>query len=191
MDFYNIHFIKSIKRLQDRPSPCFPEIALVGRSNVGKSSLLNVLFNRHNLAKTSSTPGKTRLINYFSLDEHIYIVDLPGYGYIKIIDDNSKDWKKMIETYLSKNDQLKMVLLLVDSRHEIMKIDLLMISWLDRYGINYNIVMTKKDKLSKNKFMQNYEQFKQKIFNKKIIPFSSKTKEGKEEIINLIKSHIV
>ena len=164
---------------------------MVGRSNVGKSSLLNVLFNRHNLAKTSSTPGKTRLINYFSLDEHIYIVDLPGYGYIKIIDDDSNDWQKMIETYLSKNDQLKMVLLLVDSRHEIMKIDLLMISWLDRYGINYTIVTTKKDKLSNNKFLKNYKQFKQKISNKTIIPFSSKTKEGKEEIMSLIKSHIV
>ena len=191
MDFYNIHFIKSIKKIQDRPSPSLPEIALVGRSNVGKSSLLNVLFNRHNLAKTSSTPGKTRLINYFSLDEHIYIVDLPGYGYIKIIDDDSNDWQKMIETYLSKNDQLKMVLLLVDSRHEIMKIDLLMISWLDRYGINYTIVTTKKDKLSNNKFLKNYKQFKQKISNKTIIPFSSKTKEGKEEIMSLIKSHIV
>ena len=103
MRISNIKFVKSVLKIENKPTIEYPEIAFIGRSNVGKSSMINSLFQRRNLAKTSSTPGKTRLINYFLLDEQIYIVDLPGYGYIKRLDDSSESWKNLIETYLGKN----------------------------------------------------------------------------------------
>ncbi len=133
MNIQNVQFIKSAANIGQKPSPSLPEVAVAGRSNVGKSSLINVLFNRKKLAKISSTPGKTRLINYFLVDERIYFVDLPGYGYAKLSKHEREKWQKNIESYLRENKNLELVLLLIDMRHGLLPIDRVMIDWLNFY----------------------------------------------------------
>jgi GTP-binding protein len=187
MCFATIRFVKSVIGLNERPKSNFPEIAFIGRSNVGKSSMLNSLFKRRNLAKTSSTPGKTRLINYYLLDDHIYLVDLPGYGYIKKIDIMSKNWQKVIETYLSHNKNLKIVFLLIDCRHDLMRNDLMMIEWLSHYKIPFVVVLTKRDKISNNQFYSRISKIKKMIPQVAIIPFSAKSFLGREVIWDVIK----
>ena len=173
--------------LNDRPAFALPEIAVVGRSNVGKSSLINTVFQRRHLAKISSTPGKTRLMNYFSVDNIFYLVDLPGYGYAKVSKSEQKKWKEMIENFFTCNQSLILTLLLIDSRHNIMENDRLMISWLDTFQIPFVIIMTKKDKLSNNKFNIQYKNIHTIYSGIEIIPFSAKSAQGRDEIINVIK----
>lgn len=170
--FKNIQFVKSITDLKDRPDLGYPEIAFAGRSNVGKSSLLNALFNIKRLAKVSSTPGKTRLVNFFQADDMVYFVDLPGYGFAKISKSISRTWQKMIETYLLKSAGLKIVCLLIDSRHELMKADALMADWLNFNRIPYVVILTKCDKLSKNKLNQQIKYFQSRFPDHHVIPFS-------------------
>lgn len=182
-------FIKSLTDLRDCPMPRLTEIAVVGRSNVGKSSLINVLFNQRHLAKTSSTPGKTRLINYFQIENQYYLVDLPGYGYAKAPRSESDKWKIMIERYLKNSPALRFVFQLVDIRHGIMKSDRLMVDWLDAFGINYAFVLTKSDKLSKNELSKQIRKIALEAGARKIFPFSSKNRQGRDallEEINLI-----
>lgn len=190
MNISNIHFVKSIAKLEETPKPGYPEIAFIGRSNVGKSSMINTLFNQRNLAKISSTPGKTRLINYFSLDNKLYIVDLPGYGFTKQLDDKSKKWKLLIETYLSKNERLKNVFLLIDCRHDLMELDHKMIQWLNYYLISFKIILTKRDKLSNNQFNTQWARLNQSLPNIALIPFSAKSREGREEVLEIIESYL-
>ncbi len=144
-----VKFVKSAVNPKDYPPPHFPEIAIVGRSNVGKSSLINAIFNR-NIAKVSSSPGKTRLINFFLLNDNIYFVDLPGYGYAAVSKAERQKWKRMIETYFQTRENLSLVIMLVDSRHEPTKLDIMMKEWLESLGIPYVVVATKADKLNQS-----------------------------------------
>ena len=148
---FTAEFIKSLTGLSQKPEEKLPEIAFVGRSNVGKSSLMNALFNRKNLVKTSSTPGKTQLINYFLVDKSTYFVDLPGYGYAKIPKKMLDSWQKMLEGYIAESEELRLVCLLIDSRHNLMEKDKQMAEWLNFLGTPFIVVLTKTDKLPRNK----------------------------------------
>lgn len=172
--FKQARFITSLIDISARPEPHLPEIAFIGRSNVGKSSLLNAVLRRKKLAKISSTPGKTRLINYFLVNEVFYFVDLPGYGFAKLSRDIQKNWKQMIENYLLQSDELKLICILLDSRHDLQKIDLQMIEWLDFMEKPYWIVLTKTDKLPKNKRVNVTNKYKNYFPDHHIIPFSAK-----------------
>jgi len=165
-----------------------PEIAIVGRSNVGKSSLINTVFNRKNLAKISSTPGKTRLINYFSIDNALYIVDLPGYGYAKQTKKMRIEWQKVIEPYLKDNSDLKIVFLLIDSRHNIMDNDRIMIEWLQHYRIPYILILTKIDKISNNHYRKMNMELSRKYPGHEILRFSAKDGTGREDILKILNS---
>ena len=144
-----VEFLKSAVEPKDYPPPDKPEIAVVGRSNVGKSSLINAIFKR-SIAKVSSNPGKTRLINFFQLNDKIYFVDLPGYGYAAVSKKEREKWKNMIEKYFYNRENLKLVLLLVDSRYKPTNLDVLMKEWLESLEIPYVIVATKADKLNQS-----------------------------------------
>ncbi len=176
-----VRFVKSVANIRDLPAIQLPEIAMVGRSNVGKSSMINSLFNQRNLAKTSSTPGKTRLINYFLVDETFYLVDLPGYGYTKISNKITRTWEKLITGYLVDNPNLKWVFLLIDSRHELMNLDRQMINWLTEIGIPFVAVLTKCDKISKNRLSVRLKQIESELAVISILPYSAKLHQGRDK----------
>ncbi len=187
IDIFNrVSFVKSIVSDSEKPELDLPELAFVGRSNVGKSSLLNAVSNQKNLAKTSSTPGKTRLINYFNVSDLFYMVDLPGYGYAKISKTEYKKWQDMLESYLKDNEKLRLVCLLIDSRHELLKNDLQMSEWLDYFEIPYIIILTKADKISKSKLAGQISSFKKVFTEHHIIPFSIKTKSYRDDFRTLL-----
>ena len=142
-------FITSAVKPDQYPAPDLPEIAFAGRSNVGKSSMINSLVNRKNLVKTSSTPGKTRLINFFDINHQVMFVDLPGYGYAKVSRKEQKTWGPMVESYLSSRKNLRGVMLLMDLRREPREDEFLMIQWFSHYAIPWKMVLTKADKLKK------------------------------------------
>ncbi len=192
MDIKQSKFIKSLVHLKDRPEPLLPEIACVGRSNVGKSSLINTLTNRKKLVQVSKTPGKTKLINYFLINEQFYLVDLPGYGFAKVSHAEKNSWKKMIERYLTNNEMLKLVLILTDSRIGPQKSDLQMIEYLYHSQIPYTVIATKTDKLSKNSLLKNIKKYYKAnpIISNSFIPFSSVTKEGRAEVLKLFYSFL-
>lgn len=173
-DFLKVSFVKSIKHNDQQPNDNLPEIAFAGRSNVGKSSLLNAIFQRKNLVKTSSTPGKTQLINYFNVNDKFYCVDLPGYGYAKISKSQKASWQPMIESFLLKNRQLKMIYVLIDSRHDFMQSDNEMLTWLSHFALNFKVVLSKTDKISKNELYRKISEFGKLIPEINILPFSFK-----------------
>ena len=184
-------FITSNTSVDKCPEPLKPEYAFIGRSNVGKSSLINMLTNQKGLAKTSSKPGKTQLINHFLINEVWYLVDLPGYGFAKVAKSLKSQWDKMIENYLLKRPNLMNVFLLIDSRLEPQKIDLAFMNWLGMKNIPFSLVFTKIDKLKlleKNNNINNYK--KQLLENWEELPpifiTSSETQLGKEEILTFI-----
>jgi len=179
----NVKFIKSISDIRDKPAIALPEIAFAGRSNVGKSALLNAIFNIKKLAKVSSTPGKTQLINYFQVEETFYFVDLPGYGFAKVAKSISASWQKMIEDFIQKTENLRLVCLLIDSRHELMHSDEMMADWLNYNHIPYIVILTKCDKLKKNKLNKQVSYFKSKFPDHHIIPFSIHINSLKENLI--------
>ena len=148
--FDNIKFIKSVYAIKDLPKSSMPEIILCGRSNVGKSSLINSLFNRKNLAKTSSTPGKTRSINYYEVDRKFFLVDLPGFGYAKISKQERYYWASLIEKYLTESGNISLAFHLIDSRHKPTELDIKLHDLLEYYGLSYNIILTKIDKLNQS-----------------------------------------
>lgn len=161
------------------------EMAFWGRSNVGKSSLLNTLWNRKSMARISAQPGKTQTINYYNVNDICYMVDLPGYGYAKVSREVAAKWMKMIEKYLAVSNALRVVFLLVDIRHEPSKKDVEVYRMLFEKGFNPLIIATKADKVSKNIKNRNVEQIRKTLHASKetpIIPFSSVTREGKDEI---------
>lgn len=162
------------------------EIAFVGRSNVGKSSLINTLTNRRKLVKVSGTPGKTRLINFFTINDSFYFVDLPGYGYAKVSKSEKAKWGDMMELYLINRPQLKKVALLVDCRHKPTADDILMYDWIKHYGYEILVVATKKDKLTRNELQKSVKVIRETLNlgkEDKIVFFSSLKKEGKEELL--------
>lgn len=161
------------------------EIAFAGRSNVGKSSLINALMNRKAYARTSSQPGKTQTINFYNVNDALYFVDLPGYGYAKVSREVTEKWGKMIDGYLEKTKVLRLVFLLVDIRHKPNQNDMQMYQWCLNYGYNPVIIATKEDKIKrsqKKKQIQQIEDALEVIEGTPVIPFSSITKNGREEI---------
>lgn len=184
-------FIKSSPNADLLPPPKYPEYSFIGRSNVGKSSLLNMLTGFKKLAKTSSTPGKTKLINHFLINESWYLADLPGYGFAKVSKTEKKSWDGMIKGYLNKRENLLTVFLLIDSRHEPLKNDLEFMSWLGEKQIPFVIIFTKADKLNTTKLQSAIATYKKYLKNyweelPLIIITSSEKGTGKEEIINYI-----
>ena len=162
-----------------------PEIAFAGKSNVGKSSLINGLLNRKALARTSSQPGKTQTINFYNVNDFMYLVDLPGYGYAKVPETETAKWGKMIERYLHTSQTLKAVFLLIDIRHDPSANDKLMYDWIVNNGYNPIIIATKLDKLKRSQVQKNIKAIKDGLKlrpGSKIIPFSAETKQGKDEI---------
>lgn len=161
------------------------EIAFAGKSNVGKSSLINALMNRKAYARTSSQPGKTQTINFYNINGMLYFVDLPGYGFAKVSKELKEKWGKMIERYLQKSKTLRLIFLLVDIRHEPGQNDVQMYDWCVRYGFNPVVIATKSDKISRQQKRRQAAVIRKKlncIENTPIIPFSSLNKEGREEI---------
>lgn len=171
-----------------------PEIAFAGRSNVGKSSLINTLLNRKSFARTSSTPGKTQTINFYNINQELYLVDLPGYGYAKVPIKAKEQWGRLIERYLHGSKQLKGVFLLVDIRHAPSKDDKRMYDWIINHGYQPIIVATKVDKLKRSQVQKHIKMIKEELQIKEggeLIPFSAVTKQGKEELWGLIEGRSI
>lgn len=167
------------------PTDGIPEIALAGRSNVGKSSLTNALLNRRNFARTSSTPGKTRTINFYLINKEFFFVDLPGYGYAKVAKSEKDKWGQVMERYLQDRDELCAIFLLVDIRHEPTADDKMMYDWIKYYGYDCVVVATKADKISRGQYLKHLSVIRKKLQlekNEKIIPVSSSKKTGIEEL---------
>ena len=171
------------------PEHLLPEIAFAGKSNVGKSSLINTLVNRKALARTSSQPGKTQTINFYNINQAMYLVDLPGYGYAKVPDSEREKWGRMIERYLHQSRQLKAVFLLVDIRHKPSGNDKTMYDWMVYQGFHPIIIATKLDKLKKSQVAKSIKEVKSGLDLKEsdiLIPFSAETRQGREEIRQLM-----
>lgn len=171
------------------PDNTLPEIAFAGKSNVGKSSLINAVMNRKSLARTSAQPGKTQTINFYNINDAFYLVDLPGYGYAKANEAVKAQWGKMIERYLRSSKKLRAVFLLIDIRHEPSANDKQMYQWILYQGYHPIIIATKMDKLNRSQISKAVKTVKQGLEAEKdavVIPFSAQTKQGREEIYDLI-----
>lgn len=195
MTIKSAEYTISSARVQQCPAGDLPEFAFIGRSNVGKSSLINMLTGRSNLAKTSATPGKTVLINHFLINSQWYLVDLPGYGYAKRGMQQRDELQRMISSYILQRDQMMNLFLLIDSRHEPQRIDLEFIEWLGENGIPFSIVFTKADKLSKVKLAANVKYYLSELSKQweELPPYfitSSETKLGRDEVLDYIDSII-
>ena len=175
------------------PENTLPEFAFAGKSNVGKSSLINALMNRKAYARTSSQPGKTQTINFYNINGALYYVDLPGYGYAKIAVEVKEKWGKMIERYLRNSQMLKMVFLLIDIRHEPSANDKLMYEWIIFNGYHPVIIATKLDKINRSQVQKHVKMVREGLGMEKdgsIIPFSAETKQGRDEIWDLIEGSL-
>jgi len=178
-------FVISAVKPEQYPTDALPEIALAGRSNVGKSSLINRMIQRKNLARTSGQPGKTQTLNYYRVNGEMYFVDLPGYGFARVSMQLRQQWGKMIETYLTKRETLRGVLHLIDIRHNPTEEDIMMSEWLAHYGIPTCVVATKADKISKNKRASHAKIIREALGRDKtepLIVFSSEEGIGKDEL---------
>ena len=175
------------------PENTLPEFAFAGKSNVGKSSLINALVNRKALARTSSQPGKTQTINFYNMNEALYFVDLPGYGYARVSKEDREKWGVMIERYLHRSNVLKAVFLLIDIRHDPSANDKQMYDWIVYQGYRPIIIATKKDKINRSELAKKLKAIRTGLGLKAddiLIPFSAETKEGREEIWSRIESHL-
>lgn len=171
------------------PDNRYPEVAFAGKSNVGKSSLINALMNRKSLARTSAQPGKTQTINFYNVNDEIYFVDLPGYGYARASEEIKAKWGKMIEDYLHKSKQLKAVFLLIDIRHAPGNNDCIMYDWILKQGYHPIIIATKADKIKRSQLAGQVKLIRQTLGagqDALIIPFSAESKQGREEIYEVI-----
>lgn len=193
MNVNNVELTAVCGRKDQYPNSDLPEVAFVGKSNVGKSSLINCMVNRKSLARTSQNPGKTRTINFYNVENIVHFVDLPGYGYAKASKSEIDKWSKMIEEYLLEREQLKSIILLIDIRHEPGANDKMMYEWLKHYGYKIIIVTTKSDKLKRSQLNKHISIISKSLgLNKEdiLVPFSSETKDGRENLWNIIKSVI-
>ncbi len=175
------------------PDNQYMEFAFAGKSNVGKSSLINGLMNRKSLARTSAQPGKTQTINFYNINNALYFVDLPGYGYAKANEEVKAKWGKMIENYLHKSKQLKAVFLLIDIRHEPSANDRLMYEWILKQGFQPIIIATKLDKINRSQVQKHVKMIREGLKVVKgtiVIPYSAQTKQGREEIYELLDSYL-
>ena len=181
----NVVFLKSAYRRDHYPPADRPEVAFAGRSNVGKSSLINVLVNRRNVARTGSTPGRTQAINFFSLDDRLFLVDLPGYGFARVPPEVRQAWRPMVEAYLQERASLRSVVVILDIRREPSQGDRDLLEWLGAYGIPAILVLTKIDKLSRSKRAAQAASLARQLADlapDRPILFSAKTREGREEV---------
>ncbi|HOQ36470.1 MAG TPA: ribosome biogenesis GTP-binding protein YihA/YsxC [Acetivibrio sp.] len=193
MNINNAKFEITAVKPEQYPKSDKPEITFVGRSNVGKSSLINSMLNRKSLARVAATPGLTRVINFYNVDNILYFVDLPGYGFAKVSKTEKESWGSVVETYLKTRKQLKLVIMLVDIRHSPTDDDKLMNDWLKCNGIPYLITATKLDKIPRSKVKERVCDIRKVLElsdSVKVIPFSSETKQGREELWNEIKSQL-
>lgn len=175
------------------PQNTLPEIAFAGKSNVGKSSMINALMNRKSYARTSSQPGKTQTINYYNINNQVYLVDLPGYGYATANEEIKAKWGKMIEDYLHQSAQLKAVCLLIDCRHAPSENDRIMYQWIVDQGFKPIIIATKLDKLKRSQVKKQMDVIKkglELLEDSIMIPFSSETKQGREELYDIIDGYL-
>ncbi len=191
MDFKSVSFVGSFPNEAKCPDSGWPEFAFIGRSNVGKSSLINMLTNQKDLAKVSGTPGKTRQINFFAIDEQWYLVDLPGYGYAVASKKAKANYERIIEDYLLRREKLMCAIVLLDSRHDLQAIDLEFINWLGSNHVPFVIVFTKYDKLRKTEREVNIDRIKASLLESwNSLPpcfiTSSKNRHGKEEFLQFI-----
>lgn len=169
------------------------EFAFAGKSNVGKSSLINALMQRKSLARTSSQPGKTQTINYYNVNDDCYFVDLPGYGYAKVSREISEKWGRMVERYLQKSEQLKVVFLLIDIRHNPSQNDIMMYEWILHNGFQPVIIATKADKIKRSQLSKQCKLIRETLHLKAeavLIPFSAETKQGREEIYRFMDTYL-
>jgi GTP-binding protein len=176
------------------PDTAYAEVAFAGKSNVGKSSLINALMNRKALARTSAQPGKTQTINFYNINDAMYLVDLPGYGYAKASEEVKAKWGKMIENYLHTSKQLKAVFLLIDIRHDPSANDRMMYEWMVYQGFAPIIIATKLDKIKRSQIQKNVKAIREGLNvqpGTTIIPFSAETKQGRDEIWELIDSFVL
>jgi GTP-binding protein len=189
---HSAEFIKSAAKPSEYPKGRYPELAVAGKSNVGKSSLINALVNRKTLAKTSSTPGRTQLINFFQINGKLSLADLPGYGYAKVPIHIRENWKPMVESYLQTREDIRLVILIIDARRGASTEDLALLDWLDYHHLPSLIVLTKTDKLSQ------IEKAKQKkmlsesplLSGRPFLFFSAVSGEGKDELWKIIRKHV-
>lgn len=191
MKIKSASFVISKPHWKDCPAPTMPEYAFIGRSNVGKSSLINALCNNKGLAKTSSTPGKTQLINHFLINEDWYLCDLPGYGYAKVSKKSREEWGKMIRGYILNRENLMNTFVLIDSRIKPQQIDIDFMLFLGENGIPFSIIFTKADKLRQKELAQNVKNYEEALFQhwEELPPYfitSSEKKTGKENVLNYI-----
>jgi len=193
MKISKINFLKSSPNSTECPKSNLKEFAFIGRSNVGKSSLINMLFDNKNLAKISKKPGKTKLINHFIVNDKILLADLPGYGYAKLSKSESKKINILIHDFLENRNNLFKIFLLIDIRHEPIKTDLKFIEYLNSIGRGFHIIFTKSDKIKKSELPKKSKNYIEKIdsdyLDKKFFISSSSTNKGREEILNFIISH--
>ena len=185
MKIRSSEIVVSAIRKEQYPAEGLPEIALVGRSNVGKYSATNALLNRRNFARTSQTPGKTRTINFYKINNEFYFVDLPGYGYAKVSKSEKDKWGVIMERYLQDRQELCAIFLLVDIRHEPTNDDVMMYEWIKHFGYNCVVIATKADKISRGQYQKHFNIIRKKLQlekDEKIIPISSLKKTGVEEV---------
>lgn len=190
MRITSAEFVKSAFEKSHWTTDGLPEIAFLGRSNVGKSSLLNSLLLRKALARTSNTPGRTQSINYFLVNESFYFVDLPGYGYARVSKSMRSDWGKMAEEYLSQRDELALSIQLVDSRHTPTELDMQLHEWLVFHEKPHIIVATKADKSSNNQLQKQLKEIENRLEGSKILPYSASTGKGREALWSEIESAV-
>lgn len=183
-------FLISAAKLSQCPDYSLPEIALIGRSNVGKSSFINGLANNKKLAKTSNTPGKTRLINFFNFSNKFIITDLPGYGYARVSQGMKDDWQKNLEQYLLKREQIVKLVQFVDARHEIQKNDYQMREWINHHGLDTITVLSKVDLVKQNDLNRRIQEVK-KDFGPEVLLFTAKNNRYNEEVIKYIFDNIL
>ena len=193
MNLHNAEFVRSVTAVADCPKDDLPQIAFAGKSNVGKSSVINKLLLRKNFARVGEAPGKTTHINFFRIDEAMYLVDLPGYGYAKTSKERRKIWKKFIDEYLLTSPNLQFVCQLIDIRHEPMASDVEMFQWLVEHHVPVLIVATKADKIGKNARQKNIAAIRRALGVKEIsiLPYSSVKNEGRSDLLDVIREILV
>lgn len=186
MHITSSQFIKSAVNAKDFPTDGFKEIAIVGRSNVGKSSIINSLLQRKRIAKVSSTPGKTRTINFFLINMSMYLVDLPGYGYAKVSKSERDSWKYMVESYFNNRSTIDKIVLLIDSRHHPFESDIMMYNWVNSLDYRLDIVATKSDKLKYSEIKKNEQVFKKQFTGSNIMFYSCLNNNNRDVLVDFI-----
>lgn len=185
---HKARFVKSADRKGNYPRQSIPAIAFAGRSNVGKSSLINCLIGVRQLARISSTPGRTQYINFFALEDKWMLVDLPGYGYAKVPDRVRRRWASMIEEFFSEYSPLRMTVVIVDSRRPPTELDFGMVEYLEELGVPHVVAATKVDKVAKSRRSQSVQEIKERLSRSNVIAFSSTTGEGRHELWQMIEN---